>query len=340
MTCKKMYEVFLQHQKKTQRLLLQHNGQGFLGRSEATVALRFPVIDRVAVRNINDLIKAMRVFWGRHAGVSDIASPHLDIVASIRQALGLSPEAPTTALFQDLQMLRRESTSHLLFAAPSSAQVGDNAPAFQTVQTSWYIDRAASAFTLGQAREMAELGVCVESLCTAYLDSYGVPSYIYTPSLHTMESIMDRLWRFETFCRVFGGSRWWKRWQNSMHFPALISAFDERGVREVLGFKLVYEFLFHSVLDKWRAVTAGTPQCRCPGGPPGRRAFGPRICSRCCSRGVDGALCRGLAAVCRIVETPVEDVRALKTCFVWEEDGLPREHPFFLSYFFGFRKQL
>ncbi|ROV98706.1 hypothetical protein VMCG_06820 [Cytospora schulzeri] len=338
LTCKRMCMVYHARQETVQKLLLAYHGQGLIGCPEATVTVKMPAMGSMAVRNINDVVKLMRVVWGRGPGMSDISSPQMDIVRDFRASQGRGP-APIVELFRDLQRLRREARS--LFpsgslipqtatasAAPFSAQVGNNnnnTPALHT-EGSWRINLAAASLTLAQARELAELGLCVQKLTTAYVDSRGFTVFASDPfaGRDAGSRIKNAMWMTETFCRLFGSHFWWKRWQGSKNFKAIVEASGDLGTEECV-LKYVHVFLRSLVDEKWLAVTADVRRvCRCPGS-----VWHPHYCGRCRNRGVDGALAMGLAAVCRIMETSAADLQELRDCFVWE-DGLPRDHPVFL----------
>lgn len=333
-TCKRVWETFLQHHRAVQGHLLRHGGQGILRSSEVTVAMKLPAMDNKAVGDVDDIIKTMRVFWGDEPGDSHRMRPYHATMALVR---GTQSQVPTTSMPQHLQTLRQESV-HLLFAPPCPrglpsiwqppVVVGPNSGG------RWRIDRAASDLSLAQAREMAELGACAERLCTAYFAARArLGPQALNPDITARPAIVDGLWRFETFCRLLGGAGWWRRWRGSMSLPYVIGAFGQsrgRGAQDD-QFEAVHDFLRRGVKEKWLAATEGMARCRCPGG----SEYRPGFCYRCYNDCVDGALCRGLGAVCRILETPVGDMRALKECFVWEADGLTSEHPVFLRYFYN-----
>ncbi|KUI54211.1 hypothetical protein VP1G_01552 [Cytospora mali] len=345
MSCKRLQQAFLKRQEVIQSILLLHQGQGFIGCIDTIVAVKVPIVDALAVRDVNNIIKAMQFFWGRAYDFwgrdpfeSDIDSPHMAIIESMRASQGLPP-TPKSTISQDFQQLQRRAIRYISGPIPallpdtnidndtasaehSSTQEVDNTVTSQAVRARG-IDPIASTLTLAQARELAELGLCVEKLSVAYIRSCPWPDET------DMLRVQNSLWALESFCRLFGGPFWWQRWGQSMHMERIDRVFQGGQFINQRGDDLrdIHMFLSLAVEAKWKQVMEHQATCRCPHADDDSDL----ICNKCCLQGVDNAIAMGLRAVCSLLET--DDVEELRHCFVWS-DGLPVRHPYFLLHFF------
>ncbi|KUI69328.1 hypothetical protein VM1G_04858 [Cytospora mali] len=350
MSCKRLQEAFLNRQEAIQSILLLHQGQGFIGCADAIVAVKMPTMDALAVRDVNNVIKAMQFFWGRPRDFwnsdpydSDIDSPHMAIIEGMRASQGLPP-TPKSTISQDFQQLQwrairyisgpiptllpdTDTDTNTITAANSSAQDVDDTATSLAIRARG-IDPIASTLTCSQARELADLGLCVQKLSVAYIRSCPWPDET------NMLRVQNSLWALESFCRLFGGRSWWQRWAQSLHMERIEKVFQGGRFMNQRGDDImdVHMFLSLAVEAKWKQVMEHQETCRCPHADDDDDS--EMVCNKCCLQGADGAIAMGLPVICRLLET--DDVEELRDCFVWS-DGLPVRHPYFLLHFFTLR---
>lgn len=126
------------------------------------------------------------------------------------------------------------------------------------------------------------------------------------------------LWRFESFCRIFGGQLWYRRWHKSICFATIIKAYWE-------GFTLLQRYWMHSAHTFLVEITETALQdnearaMRAACVP--EDFYEPCTCELCQerTREIEGAIATGLVGILAHRN----------------DDFVPRrrEHPFFLADF-------
>ncbi|ROW13646.1 hypothetical protein VPNG_04523 [Cytospora leucostoma] len=322
LSCKRMYEALSadnEDARMVQGVLLSRGAQGFVGLSQAITTVTMPNMITSVFASADNMIKAIRAARGDKQVTIDTENKHFDMNSFLQLYHSLGQDATTE---ERVRMARER------FPGFGSNLVVACIPNPQDIHA-WRKDQTIASLTLAQARQLAGLGQYVHRFSIWYFNTHRITwnlPQLRRASEQSMKGFENALWLFEAYCH---------RWQHSVHLEDFVRAFREAGGS--LGrLRTVHKFFAGVVESKLQWLTwkwvAPTTKCKCQQ----PQLF--RNCTLCRRRCVEGALSLGLAAVWRIMEAKVDNLEGLSDCFVWE-DGLPRQHPYFLHYFFHVTKE-
>lgn len=297
-TCKKIHGAFVQHHKSVRAILLKHGGQGLIGCTQAIAAVKTPVMNDQAAKDVDNLVIAMRAFWGGDPIEATVNGMISEVIAQVKASRGEAPGpvssfvsllkaqrwAPEDILSRPILVPEKsDSTNNINNDTNTNNIINILTQDLPVDKPTWRFDPTLVLLTSAEAIYLAKLGQCVHRLaaiCTVamYRNQHHQHHHQQQtdqgniPSQRTLR-IQDALWRIESFRLLFGSQACCKRLEHSTRLDTLRYTYTMGAhgrvrsgrvqAHEAIMMESVYSVLFRLVMAKWDVVTAGGAKCQC-----------------------------------------------------------------------------